>query len=456
MIAALDPIQIFDETAEEVRNAVAAARSAQLAWALRSPNERARLIGDLRPLLVEQATNLARLAGSIADRPLAEKLVSEVLPLIEAARFLQKNSARVLRSKRFGRSGRPVWLHGHAFAVHRKPFGVILIVGPANYPLFIPAVQLLHAVAAGNAVVIKPAPRCTAVMRAFLEIIYRGNLPRDLVQILPETPAAARHAARAGIDKAIFTGSSENGRDFLGELAKQNIPSVMELSGADPIFVRHDADLQLAAKAIAFGSNLNAGNTCMAPHKVIAHKSIVPELTTRLGACSRLPAESATHSSHGIPPPRFPQEGGDIVSVSGDAEALEIASQDEHGLGASIFSRDEMAARKFAEQLKTGFVTINDLIVPTADPRFPFGGVRASGFGVTRGEEGLLEMTYPQTVAINRSRFLPHLDAPEKGDPEFFAEFITLTHGRGWSSRFRALRRLLQLGWRRRRAKKHS
>ena len=132
----------------------------------------------------------------------------------------------------------------------------ILIVGPANYPLFIPAVQMLHALAAGNAVVIKPAaghrPSRSRISSTMCS--RAAGIPRDLVQLLPETTDAAREAVRLGIDKAIFTGSSENGRDFLGHLAQHNTPSVMELSGADAVFVRADADVELAAKAIAFGS----------------------------------------------------------------------------------------------------------------------------------------------------------------------------------------------------------
>jgi aldehyde dehydrogenase (NAD+) len=158
--------------------------------------------------------------------------------------------------------------------VHRKPFGVVLIVGPSNYPLFIPAVQMLHALVAGNAVLIKPAPDSTQPLAYFLEhVLSRSGIPCDLVQLLPETVEAAHDAVRCGIDKAIFTGSSANGRDFLGHLAHQNTPSIMELSGADAVFVRSDADVELTAKAIAFGASLNGGNTCMAPHAILVHVS---------------------------------------------------------------------------------------------------------------------------------------------------------------------------------------
>jgi aldehyde dehydrogenase (NAD+) len=399
---------------------------AQQAWAERTVSERARLIGSLRPLLSACANDLARAAAEVGERPLAEKMVSEVLPLVEAAHFLEKNAARILRPQRFGRKGRPLWLHGSSFEVHRKPHGVVLVVGPSNYPLFIPLVQTLHALAAGNAVLVKPAEGASKPVQIFHErVLRRSAIPTELVQVLREATSVARNAARRA-DKVFFTGATDNGRDLLHLLAERNTPAVMELSGADTVFVRADADVALAAKAIAFGLRLNAGNTCMAPHSIVVHEAVAEQLKHALQQTTIDPET--------------------IYVVADDVAALEIADFDPHGLGAAIFSRDESAARKFAQHLRTGFVTINDIIVPTADPRFPFGGVRGSGFGVTRGAEGLLEMTYPHCVAIRRARILPHLDEPQSGDAEFFGAYISLMHGAGVQQRWRALRNLVQLG----------
>ncbi len=423
MIAMLDHRTVPRSENEQVRRAISNAREAQTEWVKRSARERAKLIGTLRSLIAQHASDLARAAAEISVRPVAEKLVSEVLPLLEACRFLKKNAARVLRPKRFGKAGRPLWLRGHSFEVLRKPFGVVLIVGPGNYPLFIPIVQTLHALAAGNAVVLKPAESTSSLISLFLDLIVdASDVPAALVQLLPETPEAARDALRHGVDKAIFTGSSENGRDFLAELAKKNIPSVMELSGADAVFVREDADVELAAKAIAFGLRLNAGDTCMAPQTIFVHERVEALLDQELR--------------------NFGVTADNVIAVRDDAEALQFAALEQHGLGAAIFSRNENAARGMADRLTTGFVTINDLIVPTADPRFPFGGVRASGFGVTRGAEGLLEMTFPQAISRRQTRFLPHLDQPCAGDEKFFDAFIRTTHGGSWRIRLRAMRDL--------------
>jgi Aldehyde dehydrogenase family len=120
------------------------------------------------------------------------------------------------------------------------------------------------------------------------------------------------------------------------------------------------------------------------------------------------------------------------LDTFGDDEgALDYIHSASFALGASIFSRDITRARTLAARIKSGFVLINDLIVPTADPRMPFGGVKASGFGSTRGNEGLLEMTFPHVVAVNRGNSHRHFDETGADDPRLFSSYIRAAHGRG-------------------------
>ena len=128
-----------------------------------------------------------------------------------------------------------------------------------------------------------------------------------------------------------------------------------------------------------------------------------------------------------------------LVTVGDDAEAIACANDCPYALGAIIFSRDEDAARAVATSLNAGVVSINDLIVPTADARLPFGGRKRSGFGVTRGAEGLLELTTPKVVTVSRSKFRPAFEAPHSKDETMFQAYLELTHGRGLRHRTRAL-----------------
>jgi acyl-CoA reductase-like NAD-dependent aldehyde dehydrogenase len=294
--------------------------------------------------------------------------------------------------------------------VQRQPFGVVLVIGPRNYPLFLPAVHALQALVAGNAVLLKPAPGTREVALAFARLTCEAGLDPALLTILPEAVSAAREAIEHGVDKVVFTGSSENGRTVLAALAERNTPSVMELSGNDAVLVFADADLDLVVRALRFGTRLNAGETCIAPRRLIVAQSVADDLVSRLDAAGvrRLPME------------RVVDEADAVLRVNGGGFAL----------GASVFSRNVAGARAIAAQIETGFVVINDLIVPTADPRMPFGGVKASGFGSTRGEEGLLEMTHPHVVAIRRGDAHPHFADPAEGDSEFFTAYIRAAHGR--------------------------
>jgi acyl-CoA reductase-like NAD-dependent aldehyde dehydrogenase len=392
-------------------------RVLQARWALTPIRERLRVVCELRHLIAENADALAVAAGAVSGRPLAEKLVSEVLPLADACRWLKRNAGRVLLPRRCGKRGRPFWLQGVSFDVQRQPLGVVLVIGPANYPLFLPAVHSLHALIAGNAVLLKPAPGTREVALAFSNLALGAGLDPALLTILPESAEAARRAIAEGVDKVIFTGSSENGREVLTTLAGTNTPSVMELSGQDAVLVLADANLELVVRALRFGMRLHAGETCIAPRRLVVVQSIADDLLAQLSAA---------------PVPRLL-----IERVRDDATAVHRANAASFALGASIFSDDIPKARALAARIKTGFVLINDLIVPTADPRMPFGGVKASGFGTTRGDEGLLEMTFPHVVAVRRGRMHPHFDAPADGDAHLFTTYIRAAHGR---HRFAAIR----------------
>ena len=253
-------------------------------WASQPIAHRLRFVRELRHLIAANAETLAIAAAAVSDRPVAEKLVSEVLPLADACRWLERNAARVLASRRYGKRGRPFWMQGVSFEVQRQPFGVVLVIGPGNYPLFLPAIHSLHALAAGNAVLLKPAPGTRSLALLFAKLARDAGLDPALLTILPESVEAAHDAIADGVDKVIFTGSSENGRDVLAHLAATNTPAVMELSGEDAVIVFADADVDLVVRALKFGARLNDGETCIAPRRLIVEQSIADDLRTRLRA----------------------------------------------------------------------------------------------------------------------------------------------------------------------------
>jgi acyl-CoA reductase-like NAD-dependent aldehyde dehydrogenase len=462
-------------------------RTAQSGWSATALADRVKVLRRFRSLLVRQAQPLAAEIARHRRCSTAEALATEIHPLADAVRFLERNLADVLRTRRPGRTGRPVWLAGVEAEVRREPFGLVLVIGPGNYPLFLTAVPALQALAAGNAVWLKPAPDCLPLLTQFLQLLVTAGLRPGVAMVLPEAVASTRAALAARPDKVVFTGSAETGRSILQQLAPQLTPATLELSGCDAVFVRDDADLDLTARALAFGITLNGGATCIAPRRVLVSERVHRRLAERLvnelkgreairmkSASARwLPwvqqalAQGATLLHGRIEPdqiagplvldharPEMPLLQNDsfapvmsLVPVAGDEAALLANARCPYALGASVFSRDLSAAHELATRVRAGSVTINDLIVPTADPRLPFGGMGESGHGVTRGAEGLLEMTFPKVIHLNRARARRHYEPLDESQSPLFVALLQLTHGGSLSERFAALRELFR--WRR-------
>lgn len=486
-----------------VARAMTSTRVAQTRWSRTSLVHRLKLIRKLRQLIAEHAMRLAEASASARQRPALESLTAEVLPLAEACRFLERNAQKILATQRLGRRGIPLWLAGARSEIHREPFGVVLIIGPGNYPLLLPGVQLIQSLVAGNAVLLKPGTGGTPAARTLCELIVRAGFDSQLVALLPETSEAARAAICARPDKVLFTGSAATGEKILAQLAPHLIPATMELSGCDAVIIRDDADLDLAVKALAFGLTLNAGATCMSPKRVFVHRSLATELEGRLANAFRSSRREGSQFSSGggqslltsaatatlkaliedalaqgahfiaggirddsaiigpiilagvSPASRLLREDIfapvlSIVTVADDHEAILRTNDCPFALTASIFSRDKVAARSLATQIHPGVVTINDLILPTADARLPFGGRKRSGFGPTRGAEGLLELTTAKVVTVSRAKFRPAFEPPQHGDGKLFEAYLQFTHGDGFKARWAALVSLIKTISRRR------
>jgi acyl-CoA reductase-like NAD-dependent aldehyde dehydrogenase len=483
-----------DSAAFHVRETVLTARLAQAGWQATPIQSRLAILGRFRALVAEQSTSLAQVSARQRGRPVEEVLTAEIIPLLEAIRFLERQAKLILAPQHLGRKGRPRWLMGVQAEIHREPLGVILVIGPSNYPIFLPVVQAVQALAAGNAVIIKPGACGSDVMERLVSLLHHAGLDHRLIHVLPEDPSAATSVIHSGVDKVVLTGSAETGESVLGQLAGRLTPAVMELSGCDAVVVRADADLDLTVRALRFGALLNNGATCIAPRRVFVNRSVATELEGRLAQAFRADVEAGRRHSlrrewigliedalangahlvsgrlfgdgECLPPLVLAGASAEmqllqedvfapvmaLLTVADDHEALEYARRCPYALGASIFSRDLQAAKALAGHLEAGVVVINDMIVPTADPRLPFAGRRRSGFGATRGAEGLLEMTVPKAIACRRTSWLPHLDAAREGDFGLFKNYILLTNSKRFSVRVLAAFRLLGGIFRRQRA----
>lgn len=474
-----DSLQMEPDESGAITEALRRARSAQRAWHALTVRERLAVLRRFRGMLAVHADSLCR-CMNLPNRSPKDTIVAEILPLADACRFLESNAARILRPRREKDHDRPWWLGAVRVEIRREPRGVVLIIAPRNYPLFLPGVQTLQALTAGNAVLWKPAPGGSQVAIRYAELLAEAGLPSDLLHILPEAPEAARAAMRSDVDLVVLTGSAETGRLVLYQAADTLTPAVMELSGCDAVFVREDADIDLVVQSLVFGLRFNGSATCIAPRRVFAARSCYSALCRGLTeAASQLPpvvvdsrirsrvvglARAAlaggarllhgdldAQSGPGMTPlvladarPEMEILNSDIfapvlclVPVDGDDQSIAAADVCPYALGAAVFGKRE-GAESLARRLNVGCVVVNDLIVPTADPRVPFAPRRQSGFGVTRGAEGLLEMTVVKAVSTRTRGPRRHLEPAGPQDLRIIRSLLEISHGPTLGRRIRA------------------
>ncbi len=471
-------------------------RQAQEAWAALSAGERLRPVRTLRRLLVRDQEKLCQAVQADIGKPGDDALASEVLPVAAACKFLVRNAARLLRPHGVAWRQLPLWLMGQKDQVHRRPRGLVGIIGTWNYPIFLNGTQLLHALTAGNGVLWKPSEVAPQSAAALAELFREAGYPDDLLQVLPATREAGRDLAEADVDHIVFTGSSGTGRKLAETLGRRLVSSTLELSGLDAMFVLDDADTGLAARAAWFGANVNNGQTCIAVRRAFVHRAVYPAFTEALkplaatGKPMRLALEPQVRQAErlveeavgegarllGFPArdralaadealPAVLLDVRPEMAVCREAsfapllavlpyddleEAVRMNDRCTYGLAASVFSANVSRAQQLAGRVRAGMVTVNDVVVPTAHPATPFGGVGESGWGVTQGEAGLLEMTVPQVVSVRGGRFRPHYDQAVGKMPisrMALQGMLEMSHGHGFGTRWRGFVRFVRGLW---------
>ncbi len=474
-----------------IESKIAALRNAHERWKKTSLRERASLARKFSTSLAENGRWLHDAIQTPQRRDYRETLSSELLPLADSSRWLSRNLPSLLKDRFLASLGAPMWLGKVSSVVRREPFGVVLVIGTWNYPIFLVGVQMLQALVAGNAVLVKPAADCEAVTERLLKLFIQSGFPEDVIAVLDSSVESAQQSIRSGVDKVILTGSTESGRAVLRSMAESLTPGVMELSGCDAMFLLPDFDEKRVIDALVFSLRLNGGATCLAPRRVFVPRdrldpigrklatavAEIPPTTLQastktklkdllsnysgldyrnLGAFSENAKLQATEASlQGFPTILSPASTDEaiakcdifapiimLIPYDKIEDAAKMDSDCSYALTASIFGNPH-AASQLALKVRAGTITINDVIAPTADPRLPFGGVGHSGFGSTRGMEGLLEMTYPKVISTRWGNTLRHLEAPAPRDEMVLEGLLQCRHAPTFRSRFQGLRKIV-------------
>jgi benzaldehyde dehydrogenase (NAD) len=417
----------------DVASAAAAAAAAQPAWGATAPRERAAVFHRAAALFQQHVDELSlyvtRETGAILPKGQHE--------LREAATFCHVAAAMPMQAQGQVLPSTP----GRLSIARRVPLGVVGVISPFNFPLILTLRVVAPALAAGNAVVIKPDPR-TPVSGGFLiaRILEQAGLPAGLLHVLPGgADVGEALVADPAVAMVSFTGSATAGRR-VGELAGRHLKKVsLELGGSNSLIVLDDADPDLAASNVAWGAWLHQGQICMASNRVLVHEAIAPAITERLVAkAAHLPVgDGATgqvalgpliderqrdrvHATvmasvqagaqllaggrydrlfyqptvlAGVKPgmPSFDDETfGPVVNLATfrtDDEAVAIANQGRGGLAAAVISRSVGRALAIGNRLQAGMVHINDQTV-NDDAVNPFGGPGIAGNGNSHGGPG--------------------------------------------------------------------
>lgn len=433
-------------TVAQVEQRLAGAHTAQQAWARLSFAERAVPMRAAAALLRERAPVLARMAAIEMGKPLKDGL-AEVAKCADACLYFAEHAPRLLAPRAEASDATTSY-------VRFDPLGVVLAIMPWNFPFWQVFRFIGPHLMAGNGGVLKHAPNVPHCALAIEALMADAGFPERLfVNVFLDTPAVAALIADPRIAAVTLTGSERAGRAVAALAGQALKPAVLELGGSDPFIVLADADLPAAAAAAITARMMNAGQSCICAKRFIVeapvHDAFLAALTTAanairvgdplqsattMGPLARRDLRDALHEQvtaaiaggarlvcggvlpngpgsfypptiladvHPGNPAADEELFGPVATVmrATDAEhALALANATRFGLGASLWTRDQARAESIAAQLQSGAVFINGLV--KSDPRLPFGGVKASGFGRELGLEGIRAFVNTKTVWI--------------------------------------------------------
>lgn len=431
-------------TREHLDEAVAAARRAFPVWRDLPRTERERCLKAAAAVLVEHADALMRLLTSEQGKPHEEAMVE----IMGAAHWLTAFAGMEIPVK-VNEDG-PERLS----ETRRVPVGVVAGISPWNFPVLLSFWKIAPALAAGNALVLKPSPFTPLTMLRIGELL-RGIFPPGVLNIINGDDALGpRMTAHPGFDKISFTGSTATGKRVMASAATDLKRVTLELGGNDAAIVLPDVDIEQTAKALFWAAFRNSGQICIAAKRLYVHADIYEPLTralvdyargVRLGNGAEQetqlgPVQNAMQFARvaeliddskaeghdfllggeidrdqpgyfipvtiiGNPPEtsRIVQEEPfgpvlPILKFDDLEDAIARANASDYGLAGSVWTKDIALAGEIARRLETGTVWINE--VQHVTPFQPFAGHKQSGIGVENGLSGLLEYTVAQTVTV--------------------------------------------------------
>jgi succinate-semialdehyde dehydrogenase/glutarate-semialdehyde dehydrogenase len=459
VVAAVDQLESFNPATgarvgavpitspDDVAAVVDEVAKVQRFWAQLTLADRARYLERAGQVLIDESDEIRDLIVREQGKPRNEAFSMEILPTIDALRWIGHAGIEILSDEKIPMS--QVFLKTKSSAFTYEPLGVIGVISPWNYPWSIPFGEVALALMAGNGVVLKPASLTPLLGERIARVFERAGVPEGLVRVI-HGPGTGPALIDSRVAKIFFTGSVETGRGVGEQCAKRLKGSILELGGKDPMIVLPDCNLEHAIAGALWGGFANAGQTCSGIERVYVMREVAEhfisgvvagaqklrvgdpiEWDTEIGPmvtreqyeivrelvddavaagatlCCGGPAESPAGLGDGafyaptvltgvthdmrimreeIFGPVLP-----IVVVDSEDEAVALANDSDFGLGASVWTSDRSKGERIAREIESGMVWINDHMFSHGACQCSWGGVKESGLGRTHSKFGLYE-----------------------------------------------------------------
>jgi aldehyde dehydrogenase (NAD+) len=434
---------------QRARDAFDSGRTRPLSW------RRAQLDG-MRKLLEDNSEQLLAALAADLGKPAAEGWVTDIGFTIGEIKLLQKNLRKWTRPEHV--STPIVALPGSSHRV-AEPLGVVAIISPWNYPIQLLLSPAAGAIAAGNSVVLKPSEIAPHTSTVITELIQR-YLDPDAVQVIEGGVAETTELLAQRFDHIFYTGNGRIGRVVMEAAAKHLTPVTLELGGKSPTIVDATANLRVAARRIAWGKFLNAGQTCIAPDYLLVDKKVASAFIGELRAAIKEfygddPKQSGDYArivnGHHFNRLASMLESGSVViggetdantkyiaptvladvnvsapvmqdeifgpilpmvEIDNVAEAIAFINSKPHPLALYVFSEDDRAIDAVIERTTAGGVTVNGTILHISNPNLPFGGVGESGMGAYHGKSSIDIFQHRKPVLRKSTKVDPSIAYP--------------------------------------------
>ena len=447
---------VAQQTPDEVAAVVERARAAQVAWQQLGFEGRGRILRRAQKWTTDNADRIARKIVSETGKTYEDAILAEVSYASAGFGFWAKQAPRYLADEKVSTSN--PFVLGRQLVVRYAPAGVVGVIGPWNYPLTNSFGDCIPALAAGNAVVLKPASLTPLTSQLMREGLLECGLPDDVFQVVVGPGGSIGSALIDAVDVVMFTGSTEVGKQVMQQAGKTVTPVSLELGGKDPMIVLADANLERAANAAVYYSMQNAGQTCISIERVYAEAPVYDEFVAKVEAKMRelrqgVSTDPGTVEVGAITSPdqgdiveahvadavekgarvlvggKRKQGAGDffeptllvdvdhsmscmteetfgptlpVMKVSDVDEAVRLANDSPFGLQSSVWTKDLDRGKQVARRIEAGVCCINDACINYVALELPMGGWKESGLGTRHGAGGIRKYTRQQTVVTTR------------------------------------------------------